>query len=129
MADSLSDCWPVAFANFIIRYRWFVIILTVAAVMGAASGARHLEFANNYRVFFGADNPELINFERFQAIYTKNDNILVVVQPKTGGLFTPEQADAVERITAAAWKTPYAIRVDSLTNFQHSWAAGDDLTV
>ena len=129
MADSLSDRWPVAFANFIIRYRWFVIILTVAAVMGAASGARHLEFANNYRVFFGADNPELINFERFQAIYTKNDNILVVVQPKTGGLFTPEQADAVERITAAAWKTPYAIRVDSLTNFQHSWAAGDDLTV
>jgi uncharacterized protein len=129
MADSLSDRWAVAFANFIIRYRWLVIILTVAAVMGAASGARHLEFANNYRVFFGADNPELINFERFQAIYTKNDNILVVVQPKTGALFTPEQAEAVERITAEAWKTPYAIRVDSLTNFQHSWAAGDDLTV
>ncbi len=129
MAASLSDRWPVAFANFIIRYRWLIIILTVAAVMGAASGARHLEFANNYRVFFGADNPELINFERFQAIYTKNDNILVVVQPKTGGLFTPEQADAVERITAAVWKTPYVIRVDSLTNFQHSLAAGDELTV
>jgi hypothetical protein len=96
--------------------------------MGAASGTRHLELANNYRVFFGADNPELINSERFQAIYTKNDNILVVVQPKTGGLFTPEQADAVERITAAAWKTPYVIRVDYLTNFQHSWAAGDDPT-
>ena len=54
MADSLSDRWPVAFANFIIRYCWLV---TVAAVMGAAAGARHLEFANNYRVFFGADNP------------------------------------------------------------------------
>jgi len=68
MADLLSDRWPVAFANFIIRYCWLVIILTVAAVMGAAAGARHLEFANNYCVFFGADNPELINFERFQAI-------------------------------------------------------------
>ena len=65
MADSLSDRWPVAFANFIIRYCWLV---TVAAVMGAAAGARHLEFTNNYCVFFGADNPELINFERFQAI-------------------------------------------------------------
>ena len=70
MADSLSDRWPVAFANFNIRYRWLIIILTVAAVTGAAAGARHLEFAINYRVFFGADNPELINFERFQAIYT-----------------------------------------------------------
>ena len=68
MSGSLSDRWPVAFENFIIRCFWLVIILTVAAVMGAAAGARHLEFANNYCVFFGADNPELINFERFQAI-------------------------------------------------------------
>ena len=109
MANSLSDRWAVTFANFIIRYRWFVIILTVAAVMGTASGDRHLEFANNYRIFFSADNPELINFERFQAIYTKNDNILVAVQTKNSGLFTQEQADAVERITAGARKTPYAI--------------------
>jgi predicted RND superfamily exporter protein len=129
MQTSLSDRWAAALGDFVIRRRWFVILATVIAVAAAAAGGRHLEFANNYRVFFGADNPELINFEEFQAVYTKNDNILVVVQPKTGRLFTPAQADAVERITAAAWKTPYAIRVDSLTNFQHSWAAGDDLTV
>tara|TARA_B100000676_G_scaffold308145_1_gene368272 strand:+ start:129 stop:2480 length:2352 start_codon:yes stop_codon:yes gene_type:complete len=129
MAGSLSDRWAVAFADFVVRWRWLVILATVLAVVGAAAGGRHLEFANNYRVFFGADNPELINFEEFQAIYTKNDNILIVIQPKTGALFTAEQAKAVERMTADAWKTPFAIRVDSLTNFQHSWASGDDLTV
>ncbi|MEL0114050.1 MAG: hypothetical protein VW835_20150, partial [Rickettsiales bacterium] len=129
MQTSLSDRWAAALGDFVIRRRWFVILATVIAVAAAAAGGRHLEFANNYRIFFGADNPELINFEEFQAVYTKNDNILVVVQPKTGRLFTPAQAEAVERITAAAWKTPYAIRVDSLTNFQHSWAADDDLTV
>jgi len=129
MAGSLSDRWAIAFAGFVVRWRWLVILATVLAVVGAAAGGRHLEFANNYRVFFGADNPELINFEEFQAIYTKNDNILIVVQPKSGVLFTADQAKAVERMTAAAWKTPFAIRVDSLTNFQHSWASGDDLTV
>ena len=35
----------------------------------------------------------------------------------------------METLTEAAWKIPYAIRVDSVTNFQHSWADGDDLTV
>ena len=35
----------------------------------------------------------------------------------------------MEKLTADAWQIPYAIRVDSVTNFQHSWADGDDLTV
>jgi predicted RND superfamily exporter protein len=41
----------------------------------------------------------------------------------------PELLDAVERLTAEAWKIPYAIRVDSVTNFQHSHASDDDLIV
>ena len=129
MGMNISDRWAVALADFVVRRRWLVIIATLVAVFAIGAGARHLEFSNNYRVFFGADNPELIAFENFQATYTKNDNILFVVQPKDGKLFTADQAAAVERITAEAWKTPFSIRVDSVTNFQHSWADGDDLTV
>jgi len=129
MGINVSDSWAIRLADFVIHRRWFVILATILVVAATAAGARHLEFSNNYRVFFGADNPELMTFETFQATYTKNDNILVVVQPKDGKLFTPSQAAAVERITAAAWKTPFAIRVDSITNFQHTWAQGDDLTV
>ena len=36
---------------------------------------------------------------------------------------------AIERVTEEAWQIPYTLRVDSITNFQHSWADGDDLTV
>ena len=129
MGINVSDSWDIRLADCVIHRRWFVILATILVVAATAAGARHLEFSNNYRVFFGADNPELMTFETFQATYTKNDNILVVVQPKDGKLFTPSQAAAVERITAAAWKTPFAIRVDSITNFQHTWAQGDDLTV
>lgn len=129
MGANISDRWATALAEFVVGRPWLVIAATLIAVLAIGAGARHLEFSNNYRVFFGADNPELIAFENFQATYTKNDNILFVVQPKDGKLFTAEQAEAVERITAEAWKTPFAIRVDSVTNFQHSWADGDDLTV
>ena len=112
-----------------IRRPWLVIALTVIAVLAATSGVRHLEFSNNYRVFFSPENPELLAFEEFQDTYTKNDNILFVLQPKDGQVFTPRLTNAIERLTEEAWKIPYAIRVDSVTNFQHTWADGDDLTV
>ena len=103
--------------------------LGITLVILAGSGIRHLRFANNYRAFFGKDNPELLVFDEFQATYTKNDNILFVVQPEDLEIFQPRIATAIEKITEQAWQIPYAIRVDSIRNFQHSWADEDDLTV
>ncbi|MCH7805943.1 MAG: MMPL family transporter [Proteobacteria bacterium] len=117
------------FADFLIRFRWLVVVATIMVVFGAASGMRHLEFSNNYRMFFSDENPELTAFEDFQDIYTKNDNIVFVIQPASGKVFSPEVTDAIERLTEKAWTIPYALRVDSITNFQHSWADGDNLTV
>ena len=51
------------------------------------------------------------------------------VKPTAGGVFTPQVVGAVEELTREAWQIPYAIRVDSVTNFQHSWADGDGLVV
>ncbi len=113
----------------VIRWRWFVIAAVILATLAVGSGARFLEFASNYRVFFSDQNPELTNFETFQQTYTKNDNFLFVIQPKNGEVFSPELTDVVERVTEEAWQIPYNLRVDSITNFQHSWAEGDELTV
>jgi predicted RND superfamily exporter protein len=123
------DQWSLRYAGWVIRHRWWVIAISLGLAVLAASGARHLSFSNNYRVFFSQENPELNAFESFQNTYTKNDNILFVLQPADGVVFTPRLAEAVEWLTAEAWKVPFAIRVDSVTNFQYSWADGDDLTV
>ena len=82
-----------------------------------------------YRVFFGPDNPQLKAFDAVQNIYTKNDNILFVVAPEDEEVFTSRTLSAVESLTREAWKIPYAIRVDAVTNFQYTRADGDDLIV
>ncbi len=123
------DRFAADLTKWIIRWRWLVIAAVILATVAVGSGARFLDFATNYRVFFSAQNPELSAFEQFQQTYTKNDNFLFVVQPKDGVVFGPEIADVVERITEEAWQIPYNLRVDSITNFQHSWADGDELTV
>ncbi len=116
-------------ASFVLNHPWLVITLAAVMVALLGSGARHLQFANNYRVFFSGENPELLAFDEFQDTYTKNDNIMFVVQPADGEALSPVNAVTVEALTKKAWQIPYAIRVDSITNFQHTWANGDDLTV
>ena len=57
VAGSLSDHWAVAFAYFVVRWRWQVILANVLAVMGAAAGGRHLEFAKNILTLRSAHQP------------------------------------------------------------------------
>ena len=113
----------------IIRYRWMVILAAVAVTIGIGTGMSRLEFASNYRVFFSDENPELSAFENLQATYTKNDNILFVLEPEEDTAFTNNTLAAVEALTAEAWKIPFAIRVDSISNFQYTSAIEDDLIV
>ena len=117
------------FAESIMRFRWWVMLVTLLLVAVSASGMRFLEFSNDYRVFFSKENPELAAFESLQNTYTKNDNVLFVIVPKDGKVFTRETLANIEWLTKQAWQTPYSSRVDSITNFQHTEANGDDLVV
>ena len=126
---STSDRFATGLARFVVRWRWWVILAAVVTAGAVGSGAQNLEFANNYRVFFSDENPELVAFEDLQATYTKNDNFLFVIEPADGQVFSANTLSAVEALTSEAWKIPYAIRVDSITNFQHTYGVDDDLVV
>ena len=123
------DHFAASLARRVIQHRWLVLLLALLLALGAGIGAGRLEFSTNYRVFFSDANPELQAFENLQDTYTRNDNFLFVLEPTDGQVFSRRTMDAVERLTAAAWNIPFAIRVDSLTNFQHTYAPEDDLVV
>ncbi len=124
-----TDRLALKIVGLVVRRPWLTILATLLLVVSAGSGLRFIEFSTNYRVFFSPQNPELVAFEEFQQTYTKNDNILFTLKPENDAIFSPRIAQAIETLTTKAWQIPYAIRVDSVTNFQHSWADGDDLTV
>jgi uncharacterized protein len=120
----------VRYTEWILKWRYLVIILALVAVGVIGSGAPKLmPFSNDYRVFFSDDNPQLNAFENMQNTYTKDDNVLFVVSPHNGNVFTPETLAAIQDITNEAWQIPHSIRVDSVTNFQHTYAEEDDLIV
>ena len=117
------------FGNWVIRYRWLIIVASLLIVVLAGSGGKHLSFTTNYRVFFSEDNPQLLAFDALENTYTKNDNMMFVISPKDGKVFSNQALEVVERLTDMAWQLPYSIRVDSISNFQHTEAEEDDLIV
>lgn len=117
------------YATWIVRYRWVVIALSVIATVALAVGGKNLSFTNDYRVFFSKENPQLLAFEQLQEAYTKSDNVLIMLEPKSGDVFSPDALAAIFEITERSWQVPFSIRVDSLTNYQHMDAEGDDLIV
>ena len=116
-------------ASNLVRYRWILMLLSLILVGTLTSGARFVGFATDYEVWFSDDNPQLKDFSILQNTYDKSDNVLFLITPKQGDVFTQQTLASVEWLTQQAWQIPYSIRVDSLSNFQHTFAEEDDLIV
>ncbi len=121
--------FEAALGEWVVRQRWWLIIATVLTVSTAASGLRFLSFDNDTRAFFSQDNPQLQALEELEATYGKRRVVLFAIAPRDGDVFTRETLSAVEQLTEAAWEMPHADRVNSITNFQHTWAEGEDIIV
>jgi len=118
-----------SYTRWIIRWKYLVVLVTFALTFSAAYGMLSLGFSNDYRMFFSDDNPQLLAFDKMQATFNKNDNVMFVITPKSGKVFTPETLTVIKDITHEAWQMPFSTRVDSITNYQHTAAEEDDLVV
>ncbi|MEM9060940.1 MAG: outer membrane lipoprotein-sorting protein [Pseudomonadota bacterium] len=117
-------------ADFIVRMRWVWLALTVAMVaMSLAKIDRIWPPNPDARIFFAEENPDRQALDRFEATFNKNDNLIIAVEAVDGETFTPRVLGAIGEITERAWLLPFVRRVDSITNFQHTYAEGDEMIV
>ena len=114
---------------FVLGRRWLAILLACTVMLALAAGGGGLTVSNNFRSTLSEDDPQLAAFDAFEATYSASSITLIAIAPREGSVFTRETLGAIEALTEAAWKVPHAIRVDSLTNYNHTEASGDDLIV
>ena len=117
------------FFRWIIAHPIRVILISLGLVIAATLGAQNLVFKGDYRVFFSDENPQLTAYESMQKIYSKSDNVAFVISPAGEEVFTSAQLEAVRQLTVDAWQIPYSTRVDSIANYQYTFAEQDDLIV
>ena len=117
------------YVSTVLRRPWLVVALATAVMVAMTAGARFIAVTNDYRLMFGADNPELAAFDALENTFSESNRAVIAIAPGEGSVFTRETLGAIEELTEAAWQAPYSSRVDSLTNYSHSEAFEDDLTV
>ena len=110
----------------ILSRRWLVVALAALLMLVMTVGARFIAVTNDYRILFGENNPQLAAFEALENTYAVSNTALIAIAPREGSVFTREALGVVEELTEAAWRTPHSSRVDSLTNYTHSEALGED---
>jgi uncharacterized protein len=116
-------------AHWLLSRRIPLLIAAACLTVVAALGTRGLAFSMEYRDFFDHSDARVLEFDTIQRSYARADNILLVIAPESGRVFTRETLQAVDWMTQKAWRLPYATRVDSLTNYQHSTATADQVNV
>ncbi len=109
--------------------RYIVIAATLSLVGMAAVGVVFIKPSTDYRAFFNDDSPELLALESLENTYEKSDNVLLMIVPDDRDATSEQALEAAVWLTERAWQTPYASRVDSIANFQHTTADGDGLMV
>ncbi len=112
-----------------VEQRWWVLLLSLVAVVSMGWGASTLKFNSDYRIFFSDDNPQLQAYEALQNTFTKDKGVLMVFAPKDGQVFSRQTLALIDEATELGWQVPYSRRVNSLSNFQYTHAEGDDLIV
>ncbi|MEM6415529.1 MAG: MMPL family transporter [Pseudomonadota bacterium] len=126
---SFSDTAGRGLARFSIAARFLLVPIVAALCVAAGYNASKLDFAGDYRVFFGPNNPDLIAAKNAEDTFGKADNIAFVIIPKSGSVYTRRTLSAVHTLTNQGWTLPYVTRVESLTNFQNTIGRDDDLIV
>jgi uncharacterized protein len=116
-------------AAWLVRHRVVMFFAGLVAVTALTAGAQYLWFESSYRIFFKDDNAQLLAHDAIEAEYTKADNVAFILAPRDGRVFTRDTLRAVRELTEIGWTVPRSIRVDSISNFQYSYAEGDDLIV
>lgn len=101
------------------------LIMCVAASIGASS----LYFRGDYKVFFEPDNPQRQAFEDMQNIFNKSENVSFLVVPRQGKIYQSDTFKLIRELTEEAWQLPLSTRVESISNYQHTYSQDDDLVV
>lgn len=115
--------------NRVIMLRWPIIVAAIVLTGIAASGTSFLEFSADHRIYFSKDNPQLLAYQAIEDAYGKSDNIFFAIAPEDRDATSALALEATAWLTERAWQIPFASRVDSITNFQHTTADGDEILV
>ncbi len=113
----------------LVRHRWALLVLSLLFIAFALQGFKVFKFDASPRSYFEEGHAPYERFKALESTYGNDFRVFMMVSANTGDLFTPRKLAAVIEATEKAWLQPYVRRVDSLSNYQYTFSANDELMV
>jgi predicted RND superfamily exporter protein len=117
------------FHNMVLNNPRTTLVMLFLAVIVACVGFKNLWLSTSFKINFDKTNPLLIAMNEQEDTFAKNDNMVVLVVAKDGNIFNRQALQAIDEITTLGWQSPFASRVDSLTNFNVVESEADNIIV
>ena len=105
----MTKSFESTIAQFLIRKRNLLALLSIILFLISAVGLTNLYFDSSYRAYFSEENPELVAFESMEKIYTKEDNVIIIIKSRKESLFHGETLRAIKELTKKTWSMPYSV--------------------
>lgn len=121
----------------VLRHPWLVIIATLTIAISSSYGMQHLIVDAGVDALIGDTYQSKIEHKKVLDDFTESTNLQILIvgneeplaDQGNGQIFTQQGLSLLRELTDEAWQIPYVGRVDSITNYQHTEADGDDLVV
>jgi predicted RND superfamily exporter protein len=95
-----------AYANFIIRHRVVVLVLSLIVTIVLGLQLRHLNVIVDADELLPRNHPFVVVTERVQEVFGNRYTVVIGITPKQGDVFTPEILAKVLQTTEALIATP-----------------------
>lgn len=116
------------FGEFLIHYRWTLMVLTLLFTIFGIAGLMHLQPHNSRESWFADDEAIEVNTQKFEAQFGNNDNIMVLVEAKD--VFDPEVLRMMKRLGEELLDSiPCSDEVTSLVDMEISIGTAEGIQV
>ena len=103
--------------------------LATAVMVAMTAGARFIAVTNDYRLMFGADNPELAAFDALENTFSESNRAVIAIAPGEGSVLHPRDAWRDRGTHRSRVASPVFEPCRLTDQHSHSEAFEDDLTV
>lgn len=107
---------------------WVIVIAGLLLALAVQTdNFTNFKYDNGPYLYFTEDNNDFMTLKRMETTFSPDTSLMFIYKPKEGDIFNSKSLAAIEEITEIAWTLPFVMRVDSISNFQHTEIVGDEL--
>lgn len=115
--------------DFLLRKRVLFFIASILLLVVCFSGFKQFVFDGSPRIYFDEGYLPFEQFLEMEDTYGRDFRVVFMLSAKEGDFFDKDNVAELIEMTEAAWQIPLVRRVDSLTNYQYTYSADDELYV